>query len=566
MAREDIVKVSSLKKRIFNAVIIIILLILLVVTAVNYKLYSDSITNYYSDKVTQLAETTAVSLDAEKVKALTDAVSEIYEGSGPRDPQNDLYRDIRDMDEYKYVTEFTDRIRDIQKVTYITIATIDFEHNNFVYIADADVTGDNDIIKNYPGDVAPLTDEEAETFSKYDDRIDMYFSSHNPANEKSTLCCAGHAIKDADGNVIAFAVIDYELGRIESIIISYSISSAILYAIVALIIALVTVLISNVFLIKPIKQLSEAGVNYYKFRKANRGQQSYFFEDYFDHCNVKRGGREIYQLSYAMVDLEHNLNQYMSNLLDVTKDRERIKTELSVATQIQTDMLPSVFPPFPDRDDIDLFALMEPAREVGGDFYDLFLIDDDHLALVVADVSGKGVPAALFMMISKILINNAARKEKSPAEALTLVNNQLCENNKEQMFVTAWLGIIDLKTGEMTYANAGHENPLVRKDGKWQFIRDPHGLVLAAMENMKYRNYTLKLEPGDWVFQYTDGVTEATDSTHQLFGEDRLLAAAERSSAEDTRTLLEDIRKDIEGFVGGASQFDDITMLGFRFQ
>ena len=245
--------------------------------------------------------------------------------------------------------------------------------------------------------------------------------------------------------------------------------------------------------------------------------------------------------------------------------RQRIETELNVATQIQADMLPRIFPAFPERKEFDIYASMTPAKEVGGDFYDFFLVDNDHLAMVIADVSGKGVPAALFMVIAKTLLKNAVQMGLSHKQALEKVNDQLCENNEAEMFVTVWLGIYEISTGKLTAANAGHEYPaLRRRDGDFELVRDRHGFVLAGMEGVRYREYELTLAPGDMLFLYTDGVTEATDSTNTLYGTDRMLKALNSLPGAAPQQLLGVVKESIGHFVGSAPQFDDITMLAFQ--
>ncbi|MBQ6623588.1 MAG: serine/threonine-protein phosphatase, partial [Mogibacterium sp.] len=227
----------------------------------------------------------------------------------------------------------------------------------------------------------------------------------------------------------------------------------------------------------------------------------------------------------------------------------------------------SIFPAFPDNPYIDLFATMDPAKEVGGDFYDFFMIDDKQLALVIADVSGKGVPAALFMVIAKTLIKNQVAMGKSPAEALENVNNQLAEGNESCLFVTVWLAVLDLTTGEVIEANAGHENPaLCRKDGTFEMVKLRHSPAVAMMEGMQYKERTFHLDPGDTLFVYTDGVPEATNKDMQMFGEERLEMALNKYKDLEMKDLLPAIRREVDEFVGDADQFDDITMLGFRLK
>ena len=258
---------------------------------------------------------------------------------------------------------------------------------------------------------------------------------------------------------------------------------------------------------------------------------------------------------------------------------QRLETELSVASQIQENMLPTHFPPFPDRNEFNLYAVMDPAREVGGDFYDFFLIDDDHLAVVVADVSGKGVPAALFMVISKTLIKNVTLSGvyTSPAEILKDVNNRLCEGNEDNMFVTAWLGILTISDGSLLSACAGHEYPVFyRKNEGFILEKDPHGLAMGGMEGVRYKDAVWKMHPGDLLFLYTDGVPEANNSAHELFGNERMLTSLDRSLRElggdqktddmDLYLFLRAVREQIDDFVGETPQFDDLTMLCLEYR
>lgn len=251
---------------------------------------------------------------------------------------------------------------------------------------------------------------------------------------------------------------------------------------------------------------------------------------------------------------------------DNEKDLYSTNKELGIATNIQKQMLPSIFPAFPERKEFDIYASMNPAKEVGGDFYDFFLVDDNHLALVMADVSDKGVPAALFMMASKIMVQNYTLLGKSPAEVLEAVNNQICQNNQEYMFVTVWLGILDLKTGVLTAANAGHEKPAIKApNGQFELYKDKGGFVVGWYKDTKYRQYELKLEKGTKIFLYTDGVPEASSTTGQ-FTRGRMIETLNKYGDLNPQEIIENIKNDIDSFVGNADQFDDITMMCIEFK
>lgn len=270
-------------------------------------------------------------------------------------------------------------------------------------------------------------------------------------------------------------------------------------------------------------------------------------------------------LASSFLAMTQKMKEYIKNITEITAEKERIGAELNVATKIQADMLPKIFPPFPDRSEFDVYAQMTPAKEVGGDFYDFFLVDEDHLAIVIADVSSKGVPAALFMVIAKTLIKNHALSLESLGDVFYKVNNQLCEGNEEGMFVTAWMGVVTLSTGEFEYVNAGHNPQLLMNNDDYDWIHAQPGFVLAGLEGIPYSSEKIKLKHGARIFLYTDGVTEAQNTSEELFGEQRLLESLQRNGHLPLKQMLEAVRADIDNFAGEAEQFDDITMLAFEF-
>ncbi len=274
---------------------------------------------------------------------------------------------------------------------------------------------------------------------------------------------------------------------------------------------------------------------------------------------------EIQDLAEDFSSMVMEIERHIDQVKSITAEKERIGAELELATKIQASMLPNIFPPFPDRKEFDIYATMTPAKEVGGDFYDFFLIDDDHLGMVMADVSGKGIPAALFMMASKILVNNFALMGGSPAKVLEQTNTTICKNNEQEMFVTVWFGVLEISTGKITAANAGHEYPMIKKaDGSFALFRDKHGFVIGGMNGMHYKEYEFTLEKGGTLFLYTDGVAEATNAQNELFGTDRMLDALNIDPQANPKTLLENMKNAVNEFVGNAPQFDDLTMLSIK--
>ena len=279
-----------------------------------------------------------------------------------------------------------------------------------------------------------------------------------------------------------------------------------------------------------------------------------------------RTGDEIEVLAESFSALSAKTLQYVDQVKRVTAEKERIGAELTMANAIQRSQLPRLFPPFPNRHEFNLFATMKPAKEVGGDFYDFFMVDNDHVALVMADVSGKGVPAALFMMVTRMLIKSRLQSGESPSEALTNVNRQLCENNELGYFVTVWLAVLEISTGKGVAVNAGHEHPVLRRsDGKYELVLYRHSLAVAAMDGVRFRQHEFQLCPGDSFFVYTDGVTEATNGEHELFGTDRMLEALNKEPDAEPDQLLKNVMDDIHRFMDGEDQFDDITMMCLKY-
>ena len=312
------------------------------------------------------------------------------------------------------------------------------------------------------------------------------------------------------------------------------------------------------FLLKPLKTVQKSIRSYTETKDSKQVAEN---------LSVITAKNEIGRLSDDVTDMAKAIDDYAVTIEEITKERQRIDTELNLATRIQEDALPRTFPAFPDRSEIDIYASMAPAKEVGGDFYDFFFVDEDHLCMVIADVSGKGVPAALFMMSSKIRLGDNAIMGKTPAQILTDVNNAISENNRQEMFLTVWLGILEISTGKLTASNAGHEYPaLMRANGEFELYRDKHGFVLGGMEGIHYKEYQLDLHPGDKLFLYTDGLPEATDANHELFGTNRMINALNKVKNQSPQGILEGVNKSVDEFVRDAEQFDDLTMMCLEYK
>ena len=555
-------KSTSLRKKSVSVVLFATIIISLITVSVSGIFYSYNIFEHYKRLSEQLADTAASLMSAQDIVRYYNEVKKI----GPYDDEkynsDEAYRlaydeEVNAIKDEKYqqmldtLFVFEDQSKSRNDIEYIYVQVL--EENQVTYIFDADHTEDQYQL----GTVRPISEEVIDN-DGLENGVPA-FISNNP--DDGWLCSCMRPIRDSNGNPVALVGVDISMGKVVTLGIIY------VAALIVIVIFIAGLLIWFILrgvdksLVKPINQLSNAARSFVEDKGDEMNKESSI-----STLNIHTGD-EVETLWKSIQQMERDINDYITNLTAVTAEKERIGAELSLATRIQADMLPNIFPAFPERKDLDIYAAMTPAKEVGGDFYDFFLVDDSHLAMVMADVSGKGVPAALFMMMSKILIQNAVLNGKSPAEALMTVNNQICANNREEMFVTVWLGVVDLKSGLLTAANAGHEKPIVKSpDGEFELFNDRHGFVIGGMEGLKYRNYEIQLHKGSKLFLYTDGVAEATDSNDELYGTERTLGALNDSKDGEPKAVLEAVKKSVDAFVGTAPQFDDLTMLCFEFK
>ena len=369
-------------------------------------------------------------------------------------------------------------------------------------------------------------------------------------------------IKNTSGQKVALLAVDMSMNEISKVLVSYALATLAMMTLIALL----AVYLANKWLknrvTDPLIKLENVSKNFVESSHTAESPDQLVISDPDIHT-----GDELESLANTTSDMFSSMKNYMGSLISVTKEKERIGVELNVATNIQASMLPRIFPAFPGRPEFDIFATMDPAKEVGGDFYDFFMLDDHRIGMVMADVSGKGVPAALFMVISKTMIKNRAQVSDSPAEILGYVNDQLCEGNDAEMFVTVWMAILDINTGKGVAANAGHEHPVIRrKDGEYELVVYRHSPAVATMEGMRFREHEFELNPGDRLFVYTDGVPEAINEKKEFYGTDRLLDVLNADQDATIHELLVEVREDISKFAGKAEQFDDITMMAFDFR
>ena len=370
----------------------------------------------------------------------------------------------------------------------------------------------------------------------------------NAVSQQATDAVTAELSSKFDG-IVDTAMTEYESG------LSRSSTTIVVLLLMAMVLALAGALTLSKHIVRPLGLITD------RVRSLGGEDLQFKMDDAY------RTGDEVEALAESFAKLSAKTLRYVDEVTRVTAEKERIGAELDVATAIQASQLPRLFPAFPSRPEFDLYASMNPAKEVGGDFYDFFLVDDDHIALVIADVSGKGVPAALFMMVSRVLIKSHLQNAESPSEALTNVNDQLCEGNEADYFVTVWVAVIQISTGKGVAANAGHEHPaLCRAGGAYDLVVYRHAPALGLMDGIPFRQHEFELNPGDSLFVYTDGVPEATDANNELFASDRMLEALNKEPNAEPKQVLDNVRASVDAFVGEAEQFDDLTMLCFRYK
>ena len=536
-----------------NALILVIILALSVVLIIiAYDVNSRQVDTYYKQMTASNARTVASFLDGDWIDRFVDT---IYSGEYQQLRAKAIEAKDEEMirqylirngwyEGFEIVRDMLRQYRDKLGVAYVYTVTLEGEDGFTIIDPDEDLF--------YIGTFIPVPPEFPDL--KRGQAIEPTVS----VTEYGWLCSAYDIIHTSDGGYAALVGVDIDMSEVMAERKAFLTRMIISSGELLLISIIASCLMMHKVVVEPLKMLSDATSG---FTEHDHGFKK---EDIISLPITSND--EIGDLYQVIRTMQGKIVEYLDNLTRVTAEKERISAELSIATQIQADMLPRIFPPFPSRHDFDIYATMTPAKEVGGDFYDFFLIDDDHLGLVMADVSGKGVPAALFMVIAKTLIKNRAMMGGGPAEVLRYVNEQLCEGNEAELFVTVWFAIVELSTGRGMAANAGHEHPAIRhKDGQYELVIYRHSPAVATMEGLRFREHSFELKPGDSLFVYTDGVTEATNTADELFGTDRMLEALNRNPDALPPELLPQIKAEIDSFVGEAPQFDDITMMCIQY-
>ena len=526
---------SHLSALVITAVIVLLALFGLIANLIGYSQFTKTLTAQYQDNAISIADEAADMVNV-------DELMEFLPTNGGTEGFARLHGEMQ-------------HLCDNMKAEFIYIIDVDRpNYDKITYLFE--VVNENSKFDEYPiGLVKDTTNEDYRL--KYKGLWEGTMDNAIVVRDKGFIESGSHItalvpIKDASGNTVALLSLQRQMEYLDSARLNY------LESIVAASIMLIMAASAGMFMIlnrrmlQPISSISKEAERFASENtlpeKALSGEVTH--------------NDELGSLARTIDEMEHQTLDYFTTLNQVTAEKERVDAELNLATQIQANMLPSIFPPFPEHTEFDLFATMDPAKEVGGDFYDMFLVDKTHLGVVIADVSGKGVPAALFMVIAKTLIKTHAQMGLTPSETFTKVNNILCESNKSGLFVTAWMAIYDTETGKLTYVNAGHNPPLIKLGDKgYEYLKARPGFVLSGMEDVRYRQAELTMQKGDRLFLYTDGITEATSAAKELYGEDRLITYMNAHQEDALTELLPGLRANIDEFVGDAPQFDDMTML-----
>ncbi len=534
--RKHKVTISSLIIKLPFYLVVFCAILCLVNGLSGYHVFKSLFEKQYKDTTEQIADTALSYIDGDRI---------------PYYAQNPV-EDVQWCDTFLKLDELTKTAQ--LAFIYVTVPDEKFESRIYIYdtVHPQVVNG-----KVYPlGKVNTLKTYSPERIEElkrvmYDGTSGIQFAYTKTGGHVTTSI----PVRNSSGDIVAILSVVKPMSEVKEFKTQYLRSTFITSATFTIIFAVIYILILLYRVIKPLVLITNETAEFAHHRGALTGA-----------LDKIRGTDELATLARAVEKMSVDMNKYIADLTHTTAEKERLSAELDVATQIQANMLPRIFPPYENHQELELFASMDPAKEVGGDFYDFFMIDNDHFAVVVGDVSGKGVPAALFMVVAKTLLKNVGLHAEGPAKVFEQVNNQLCEGNDAGLFVTCWMGVLTLSTGELRFANAGHTSPVWYHNGEAEYLQVKPNLMLAGMENMKYQEHSITINHGDRLFVYTDGVTEATNANNELYGEERLLSSIKQLKSKSSKEFLAGVRRDIDAFVGDAPQFDDITMLELVLQ
>ena len=521
-------------RSIFSVVVLLVLLSVFV-SLIGHKSLTDALLNLYSKDAFLTADTAALLVDADRIQAYRDS-------NGTTEEYQTVYSDLDELcnsTDSTFIYVIIPDLTDFEHITFL-FSTINHKSSYTMY----------DFLYYRP----TTNDDYKEKYrALYDGTMDRALVIRDKGYiETDAHITAMVPIRGDDRQTKAILCVQRQMDVLARTRSRYLLNILfLLFLLAVIVIVSLSIYLYRVFL-RPVQRITAETS---RFARENSLPDKKLKETVYNRD-------EIGLLAESVDQMEEKINHYIDHMTQVAAERERMSAELSLAARIQADMLPNHFPAFPQRSEFDIYAVMDPARNVGGDFYDFFLIDDDHLYLSIADVSGKGIPAALFMMASKIILGNNAMALRSPAKILSATNMMIAKDNKEEMFVTVWLGILEISTGILTAASAGHEYPMLKKaDGNFELFKDRHGLPVGAMAGVPYKDYELHLTPGSRLFVYTDGVPEAINTREEMFGTERTLRALNGNVDAEPSELLRNVSNAMKVFTEDTEQFDDTTML-----
>ena len=526
---------SNILFNIVGATVVLLIIFGVLAQITGYQRFSEAFTEEYSENALRIARSSALLIDPDAL-----------DGYLEQREENSDYLELRDaLDQYcnSMDARFIYVIRpseDYSEITFVVSAVqmeSGFSHYDIGYTRDTSS-------EEYEYKYRKLCEGES------DHEIVVRDDPMNPSGAHITAMVP--VMKDG-GEVVGILCVQRQMEALTTGRHQYMIYMFIVTAFLVIFVTFLYQIMLKSAIIRPLRRITSETMRF--ATTPSKAEQPLT-----DSIKMKN---EIGQLAESVDKMESDTLDYIDNLTKFTAERQRIGTELGVASSIQQGMLNTL--PL-RRAEFDIFAVMNPAKEVGGDFYDYFLIDDDHLCMMIADVSGKGVPAALFMAISKVILTDGTMVSMSPAEILRIANERICKKNKLDMFVTVWLGILEISTGKVTAANAGHEYPAIYRGGSgFELLKDKHGFVIGGMDGLKYKEYEIQLGRGDGLFLYTDGVAEATNKDNELFGTERMINALNISHDSKPEDILAAVNSKVDEFVGEADQFDDLTMMCLKY-
>ena len=561
---------KSLQQKAFRMILVASIALLFVIGGINFVITSISTMQGYKRETAHDMRYAVSLIDADYLEKICHRVWERYDALSEdvrKDPYTDEYFELmKDLVDEDFWTawDILIKCKEETELDSVSLLIPDTKRERLIYVIDGYDIDKAFIPGQWTSEEYSATDSPEQIKKILASDTLMYVDYGTVSGWIATNYIE---VNDRNGNFLCYASSDINItGFIKRMFLQVVVYFVLLSFVVIL---LAWGLSRNMrrWMISPMNKLAKAAQDYTIRDKTQLDEGNVQVKEYFSNLDIKRTGDEVETLWNSLSDMEKDINDTMHRIREMTAEKERLSAELEVATKIQASMLPVDFPLFPDNKEFSLYASMDPAKAVGGDFYDAFMLDDDHVCMVVGDVSGKGVPAALFMVKSMTVIRNRAKSGGTPSEILADVNNVLCTGNSARMFVTVWLSILNFRTGELVESSAGHEMPVILKvNGDTAMLDKPHGLVLGVLEGSVYPDDIVMLEKGDVFFAYSDGLPDASNQEGKRLGKERMVEILGRYNGEEPKALLTHIKQEVNEYVKDAEQFDDLTMLSFRFE